>query len=286
VSELLSIDPETFKRAFGEEPLAVQHSLSAHPLLTLEALAGLADFLPEALVEHNAGDVPTVLTEGEEALRRVDLSPGEIARGIDSNGCWMVMKEIEHHPDYRDLLNESLDEIEGLIAEREGEMRRRMGFVFLSAPGSVTPTHIDNEHNLLLQVRGSKEMNVGAFNDRDYYEQEVERLWAFGTTRYVDRALDETRTFPLGPGDGVYVPLSAPHFVQNGDEVSISLSITFQTRDSERRGHAYALNARLRRANLSPRTPGESPGLDRAKSLAWRTARLPLRAYRGLTSRG
>ena len=44
-------------------------------------------------------------------------------------------------------------------------MTEREGFIFLSAPGSTTPAHTDPEHNFLLQVRGPKEMNVGAFPD-------------------------------------------------------------------------------------------------------------------------
>ena len=33
-------------------------------------------------------------------------------------------------------------------------------YIFISSPGSVTPFHFDDEHNFLLQVRGSKTMHM------------------------------------------------------------------------------------------------------------------------------
>src|SRR5260221_358684 len=61
--------------------------------------------------------------------------------------------------------------------------------------------------------------------------------------------------FLLSPGVGVYVPSFAPHWVKNGAEPSLSLSITFRSRASERREWVSELNARLRRWKLSPRPP-------------------------------
>jgi hypothetical protein len=40
-----------------------------------------------------------------------------------------------------------------LVADRDGGMLDRFGFIFLSAPDSTTPSHTDPEHNFPLQVR-------------------------------------------------------------------------------------------------------------------------------------
>ena len=77
----------------------------------MDALAQLADFLPIENVEHNTGRSPSVLV-GDAPV--TDLLPGEIARGIETNGCWMVLKNIEHDPAYRELLYLTLDEVEPL----------------------------------------------------------------------------------------------------------------------------------------------------------------------------
>ena len=273
MTQILEFDRPAFAAAFGKTPFPVRHRLADHPLLTVEAIARLADALPEASVEHNLGSVDAVLPSGEAP--RLDLSPGEIARGIDSNGCWMVLKNIEQVAEYRELLESSLAEVTPGVAEREGGVRRREGFVFLSAPNSVTPSHFDEEHNLLLQIRGSKEFNVGRYPDPHTEQLELERLYG-GGHRNIDWLPQEPRTFDLQPGDGVTVPIHAPHWVRNGPEVSVSFSITFKTAVTERNKHVHAVNARLRRLRLSPSPPGRRPLADRAKASvtgARRTAR-------------
>jgi len=86
-------------------------------------------------------------------------------------------------------------------------MTLREGFIFLSAPGSVTPSHTDPEHNLLLQIRGTKDMSLGEFPD------EVTRQIVLESTRHRNIEWEPRRpqTFALEPGDGVYVPVHAPH---------------------------------------------------------------------------
>ena len=199
MTRFLQIEPTALSGAYSRRPLAIRHELADHELLTVEALADLADFLPLESVEHNTGRLPSVLV-GDAPIS--DLLPGEIARGIENNGCWMVLKNIEQHPAYRALLYATLDEVEPLISVQEGSMQNREGFVFLSAPGSVTPTHVDPEHNLLLQVRGTKEMNVGRFPDAETEQRDLERFYG-GGHRNIDQLPVDTQTFALAPGGGV-----------------------------------------------------------------------------------
>jgi hypothetical protein len=254
--------------SFGRRPLAVSHSLTDHELLSVESIAQLAERLPEDRVEHNYANLPTVVAP--DAVERSDEPVGEIARKIDSNGCWMVLKNIELDPAYKRLLDESLDEVAPLVSDREGGMAMREGFIFLSAPGSVTPSHTDPEHNFLLQVRGTKQIHVGRFPDPATEQLALEDALG-GGHRNVDWEPVEAETFDLGPADGVYVYPHAPHWVQNGEAVSVSLSITFATATSQRRLRVHSLNARLRRLGISPRPPGQRPGVDRAKAACSRT---------------
>lgn len=227
-------------------------------------MAGLAERLPAATIEHNLGDLPTVVDP--DAVERSDLPVGEIARTIETNGCWMVLKNIEHDSDYNALLNELLNGVSPLIADRDGGMTDREGFIFLSAPNSVTPSHTDPEHNFLLQIRGTKDMTVGSFPDDSTKQLELEQTFGGGGHRNVDWEPKDPQTFDLHPGDGVYVPPHAPHWVKNGPSASVSLSITFQTPANERAIRVHALNARLRRMGLSPAAPGRRPHLDRQKA--------------------
>ena len=262
----LKIDRESFGAAFGREPIGVQHDLIDHPLLSLDALGDLAETLPADEVEHNVGDVPDIVTGGE-GVERSDLSPGEIARTIETNGLWMVLKRIESVPAYKQLLDETLDEVEPFVADREGGMTQREGFVFLSAPGSTTPSHTDPEHNILLQVRGWKEMTVGDFPDERTRQLEIEDHTS-GGHRNIDWKPVDPELFRLEPGDAVYVPPHAPHMVKNGDTGSVSLSITWRTPEIERVARVSSVNARMRKLGLSPKAPGSRPGADKLKASA------------------
>lgn len=281
MTSLLAVDQETLVRSFGRAPFAVRHSLVDHPLLQLGAIAELAESLSAGQVEHNLGQVPELLPDGEAP--RADLSAGEIVRTIETNGCWMVLKRIESDERYRSLLERSLDEIIPHVAQTEGGATRKEGFIFLSAPNSTTPVHIDPEHNLLLQIRGTKKMTVGSFPSAKAEVSELERYYG-GGHRNLDGFPAATQEFALGPGDGVYVPVHAPHWVKNGAAVSISLSITFYTRRTELLSDLHAVNARLRRLRLSPGLPGQRPARDRAKVRAWRGIRRGGAAVRRLRS--
>jgi len=263
---LLHIDDrDAFINGFAREPVAVRHSLVDHPLLTLESIAELADSLPLASVERHRADLPVVAPGGAP---NIEGAPSETVRQIETNGCWMVLWYLEQVPAYKALLDAILDEAEASLGGRDGGMQRREAFLFLSAPNAITPVHFDPEHNFLLQIRGTKNMNVCPWDDPSSEQRELDR-YHDGGHRNLDVMPKESKTFSLAPSHGVYVPPWRPHWVQNGDAVSISLSITFRTAVSERAERVHTVNARLRRLHLSPRPAGSSERVDRAKESAY-----------------
>ena len=264
---LLEIDPETLGANFAKAPFAVSHTLAANPLLSVEAVAVLAGELPERSIEHNSGKIPTVV--GDRQIEVIDDSPAEVARNIETNGAWMVLKNIEQIPAYHRLLDETLDEVDPMVRGREGGMNLREGYIFLSAPESTTPAHTDHEHNFLLQIRGTKQMNVGRFRDPEAEQLQLERM--FAGQRNMGHLPDDPVAYDLAPGDGVYLPPNAPHWVVNGPQVSVSLSITFRTPITERGAIVHTVNRRLRRLRIHPRPPGEHIATDKAKFAMHRT---------------
>jgi len=254
-------DPGTFATRFLREPVAVEHSLVDDERLTLEALAQLADTLPLESVERHRADLPTLMPGGAPDI---EGPPSETVRTIETNGCWMVMWYLEQVPAYRDLLNEVLDDAESYVGKRQGGMQRRESFLFLSAPNAVTPVHFDPEHNFLLQIRGSKDMNICDWDSRASELREFNR-YHDGGHRNLASMPKKCTPYRLIPGGGVYVPPWRPHWVQNSGAVSISLSITFRTAQSERSERVHIVNSKLRRMHLSPRPPGEVEWVDRAK---------------------
>jgi hypothetical protein len=280
--DVLEFDLTVMKERFSKEPFTLQHNLEKHPLLSLERLAELADSLPDSQVEHNLGDVPAVLPGGEAP--RLDASPGEVARGIETNGCWMVLKRVETDPEYQALLDEALDEVIPLVEDRVGGATKKEAFIFLTAPNSTTPLHSDPEENFLLQVKAKKQIEVGIWPTAEAERAHLERYYG-GGHRNIDEMPPDPDRFLLEPGHGVHVPLNAPHWVKSFDEPSISFSITFSTGQSDFIHDLYSVNARLRRLRLTPSPPGERAASDRAKAMAWRNLRRGKQAVRAVAGR-
>jgi hypothetical protein len=273
--DLLDLDPEQLRRDLDRRPFRVRHRLTDHPLFALDRLLGLARALPETSVEYNAGDL--AVNQGSNRTPRNGLSSEETIRRIAERRSWLVLKNVEQEPAYRDLLHACLAEVERLRLPQARGVGRREGFIFVSSPGAVTPYHMDPEVNFLLQVRGRKELNVFDGSDRDVLsEEELERFHGSDVHRnLVFKAEHQSRAqvFDLAPGEGAHVPVTFPHWVKVGEEVSVSFSITFQTRASERRAALHQINYKLRQRGWRPRPVGASAWRDFVKYNAYRLLR-------------
>ena len=277
MSTLLEVDREVLVDKFAREPFKVRHNLADEPLLTLERMSRLAAMLPDGQLETASASVDEVVPDG--VVPTADIPPDEMVLGIETNDCWMNLKRIEIDPEYEDLLQRCLDEVVPHVADREGGETRREGYIFLSAPNSTTPAHFDPEHNLLLQIRGTKTVYLGPFDDDETERRHLERYYG-GGTQNVEELPKGMREYVLEPGEGLYFPVHFPHLVKNGPAVSTSLSITFYTEETERQLNVHAMNARLRRVGLSPKPPGSRPAADRAKSRFWGAMRKAKKAVR------
>jgi hypothetical protein len=78
--------------------------------------------------------------------------------------------------------------------------------------------------------------------------------------------------FHLVPGLGGYMPQTAPHAVENGPGVSVTLSVTYLTDATRRRALLHRANHLLRRRGISPTPVGKLPVVDAVKHAAFRTA--------------
>lgn len=280
VSRLFDFDEAEFREKFNEAGFLIRHRLADHELFSLSRIVELSQRLPQCKVEYNAGNLS--IGQGDSTTPTTGLSIEETIRGIETCNSWMVLKNVEIDEAYGKLLDECLDEV-GLLSEPIAPgMCKRMGFVFVSSPGSVTPYHIDHENNFLLQIRGEKHVRMFDRHDREVLsEADIERIFAGGhrNLKFADEFLDRSDAFTLHPGDGLHFPVHAPHFVQNGDNVSISFSITFQTEATERARALYCMNHRLRKLKWSPLPPGASAWADFMKLGAYEAMRRVKRVF-------
>ena len=176
---LLDIDPVTFRGCFDRRPFLIGHALTNHPLFEISRLMRLCRSLPESSVEYNAGNIP--ISVDPKRTPGNGLSAEETIRRIAQCRSWLVLKYVEQDPEYRALLHDCLAEVAWQSESLRPGMFLEQGFIFLSSPGSVTPYHMDPEHNFLLQIRGSKRIHMFDGRDRSVLsEEELEQFYRGG----------------------------------------------------------------------------------------------------------
>lgn len=280
----IEIDRGQFETSFGRRPFRVGHRLVGHRLFELPRLLELATRLPPSRVEYNAGHA--AIGQDPAATPHTGLSIVETIRRIEECGSWMVLKNVEHDAEYRALLDLCLDEVQECSDRIDPGMRQRVGYIFISSANAVTPLHIDPEYNFLLQIRGTKHVHMWDPMDRSVLpEPFLDRY--FGTSEghrnlvYRDEYAARSTVNQLSPGEGLHFPYLAPHWVKNGNAVSVSFSITFQTPRTEQRGLLHTINSRLRGFGIAPSPVGASPLKDAAKRLGYNVFQSTRRLVRG-----
>lgn len=256
---------------YPEAAGTLTHNLAGHPLMELEALVRLAGRIRPIDVEQNLADLPIGVDPAD--LRGNGLGIADSIRRIEENGSWMVLKFIDQDDDYRALIKEVLAGIRPVIEPVTGAMLKLEGFVFISSPGAVTPFHMDPEHNILMQCRGTKTMTIFPQDDREIASAMLHEAFHQGRHRnlpWQEHFAERGTSFTIRPGEAIHVPVKAPHFVRNGAEPSISLSVTWRSEWSYREEYAHGFNALLRKAGIDPAAPARYPAQNHAKSIAYR----------------
>ena len=278
---VLSYERAEFERCYPDRHFRCTHNVCDDPLLSVDALLELCRRLPAESIEYNAGNLPVGIDPDKTPGN--GLTPEETIARIRDNRSWLVLKYIEQDPAYRQLLQDLLGPVIEMAGNVTPGIDRLEGYIFVSSPGSVTPFHVDNEHNFLLQIRGDKTMHAWHRDDRETISEEQLEAYHSGAHRNLphDPAVDVRRfSFLLHPGEGVFQPVTAPHWVQNGDDVSISLSVTFRSENSVREADLYRLNHRLRAIGITPAPVGAVASRDQAKYLVARAERFGRRLLR------
>lgn len=262
---------EALRAFYPLRPGLIGHRLADHPLLGLEALAGLAQRIRPVDVEYNRADLPVGVDP--RATPSNGLGIAETISSIERCQSWMVLKFVEQDALYRDLLHEALAPLRPLVRQTTGEMLKVEGFIFISSPGAVTPFHFDPEHNILLQIRGHKTMTVFPAHDEELAGGPKHEAFHIGGHRNLPWSEDfaaKGEAYALEPGSALYVPVKAPHWVKNGPEPSISLSVTWRSEWSYHEEYAHGFNRLLRGIGFHPAPPRPFPRRNLAKSVAYR----------------
>lgn len=276
---------------------ALRHNFHEHPLMQLPALAELAKDLYKTnqcrFIPRGSTQATPFLHEGKDSAGR---TIEEIFARIEEPGSWVALYNVETHPLYRAFLDEVIERVRPLVEPQEPGMFDIGGFIFISAPPSVTPFHIDRENNFWLQMRGRKTMNVWDPTDRHVVSAKDRDNFivyaALENVQLKEGFRERSHEFDVGPGDGVYFPSTSPHMTRSdpgwavpGDGVCVSIGVVFHTEVTRRRAYVHSLNLALRKLGFSPREPGQSEWMDRLKYPVGRALVWAKKTFRGYKPR-
>ena len=281
---VISAANQALKRDFPHRPFTIRHRLAGHPLLTLPRIAQLASELPRDLIEYNSGKV--AISQDPDAIPSVDLDPVEVVKRIETAGAWMVLKRVENSPEYRRLLEDTLLSVaraRGFNSLLDAGFEQVEGFLFVSSPNSTTPFHLDSEDNFFVHIHGEKFFTIFDNRDRSIVpDDEIERsMTRHRNLKYDAHFAARGHEFHLFAGDGCYVPYQWPHWVRTACSHSISMAITWKTREVRRLNDLHFFNSMLRGVGLPQQPPGRQPLRDALKLVFYRgvtTAIKPLRS--------
>ncbi len=280
MTNALELNRETLETRFPNAPFAIGHSLSDHALFTLPRLIELARGMDRDRIEYWSGDQTP--NQSPEETPTVDLPVDETIRQIEECHAWMVIKNVEHDPQYRQFLETTLAEVTKMSGVNAEPMSDIQGFIFVSSAHSTTPFHIDAEQNFLIQIRGDKFVHVFENADRGIVSEEDMEISPskHRNQPYSEEFEKRATVFEMSEGDGLFLPYMWPHWVRTGERYCVSIAVTWKTPSVLMLNRVRSMNALLRKLGMPQAAPGQYPALDKVKSGAYMLARAAIEPLR------
>ncbi len=257
------------------KPFLFKHGLATSPLFQTRHLIDVAREASKRPgdVYFDAGKID--ITDKWGNIPVPDMPVDAVIERILTAQAWVIMKHVEKDPRYAPVLAEFTQFVHGLAGpEQSRDILNPEMLVIVSSPGRVTSFHFDAEINFLVQVAGTKDVWICDPADRSILsEADVEDYYSGNITagKFRPEFQDKAQHFVLHPGDAVHIPSHAAHWVQNGSEVSVSLSLNFEY--PQWRSNVYQMNRIMRKLGLDPTPPEQSQIKDTMKSAAYQAVR-------------
>jgi hypothetical protein len=273
----LLADPDRqFARFYNKSSFMFEHGFTGNPIFELPQLVELSKRLPEHPHFAYWSNGPVGIDDRWEKGQRVRANLQETIAGIAGNNSLVILKHVEQDPVYAPYLQKFLGQIvEFCGPEMRADVQVGEVLILVSSPNRVTSYHIDAETNYLVQVTGNKTAHVFPHDQPAVVsDMELERFHAgdFNGAVYKEASQASATTYDLRAGFGIHIPTHAPHWVQNGDNVSVALSVNFELKSVADLAMVYRFNRWVRNAGAHPSSPGLHPGRDSAKCAIAKTA--------------
>lgn len=264
-------DPDgQFARNYNRRNFLFRHELKDHPLFELPNLIALAKRPLHVGAYWSNGKVEPTDSWGTDRAPRLTLI--DTIANIGDNNSLVILKQVAQDPVYGPVLQDFLASVVAL----SGEQMRQDAVVgetsiLISSPNRLTPYHMDDDCNFLMQAVGNKTLFVYDHNDRTLVSHEERERYHMGNLNsivYQECRRCEATAYELRAGYGVHIPVFAPHWARNHDNISVALSVNYQLRPMLAEKRIYQVNSVLRKLGAAPAPPDISSWRDRPKIAA------------------
>ena len=242
-------------RSFTKQNLVFQHGLHERPMFDDAGLEELLDRYPrEKLGVFTMGEDPVAWTTWRKGSAGA-MTGSRLLEAAQAGRIWLNLRAANAYlPEYAALGEE-------IFAEKQAQSGRKtfkhdLGMLISSANAQVF-YHLDVPLVSLWQLRGRKRVWVYPVEAPYVGQETLERIVLKETAEQFtfDPAWDKgAEVYDLTPGAMVTWAQNAPHRIENGPMLNVSLSIEFMTPAALMRANViYANGVLRRRAGLHPK---------------------------------
>jgi len=235
-------------RAFGKANLTFRHELHQRPMFTDGGLAATLDAYPrERLGVFTMGVDPVDWGSWRRGAAG-ELSGAQLLEAVGQGRIWLNLRAANAHlPEYAALSDEIFADKERHTGLRT--LKRDVGLL-ISSPNAQVFYHLDTPLVSLWQVRGEKRVWVYPPEAPFVGDEQLERIVLRETAEQFDYSPGwdaGADVVDLTPGRMVTWRQNAPHRIENGPMVNVSLSLEFMTPRAIARANLIYGNGVLRR---------------------------------------
>ena len=257
-----------FHDAFNRDSFQFSHELHRLALYDIENLVSLA----RRIGPHHASwsNRPPDLADGWGDTQARERSLEAAVAGIERSNVRVTLRGAEQDPVFGSVFAPVVAEfVANIGAFLQADLMKTRCALVITSPRRMVGYHIDSHAKLLLQLRGERTVSVYDGSDRTVMpDSELEAFYGGDAqgARYKEDQQGTPRLITFRPGAGLHVPVEWPHWVRNGNSLSVALSIQYELRSTQQRAKLYRVNHRLRQLGMSPVPPGRSSWRDASKA--------------------
>jgi len=268
VSKVITdVAPDQLTRVPEMKSFKFSHSLGNFPALSIPSVRKLT----LRLLEEKRFDQVHYRKGGPNKTKNSDAdSVNDVLETIDSletAGAWLRLTRVDEiNEEFGEISEIFYDDLERLY-QRDIRSKVMKTFVtlFISSPNEITPYHIDHSWNFLLQIGGRKTVHLFDADDpRVVRPQDREGFYMKQPSITQNHSVPGI-PYDIAPGEAVHHPVHAPHWVQNGPEVSVSLSFGLCLHSMNDDAKVHQVNFMLRKMGFNPKAPRQSKWRDSVK---------------------